>query len=836
MKCVLALSFFLAVASAGAIHGLGVVPATGHVVSTPTASQYHAQDVLGQYEYGYSGPLSSKHEARSFDGVTRGGYSYVDGHGLVQSAEYVSDPHNGFRVAATNLPVGPGVPAPAVHAAPAVAVHAAPAVAVHAAPAVAVHAAPAVAVHAAPAVAVHAAPIATYSAGPSTVHVAPGSQTSQSSVVTQDGIVSHASVGHASVGPAVSHSSVVTHAGTTSVVSPAHHVAPLAHALAHPIAHSYVNPYALSLFHPRLRRSPGFAPLALGHLPASTAPLAHGVALAAPAVHAYAAPAVHAYAAPAVHAYAAPAVHTYAAPAAVSYSSTAVVHSAPAVAVHAAPAVAVHAAPAVAVHAAPVGVASTRHHSQDVLGQYAYGYNDGVSAKEEVRTHDGVTRGAYSYVDPRGVVQSVHYAADGHGFRAAATNILRGVLAVAASDDEGPLTAEAAAAYRPREKKIRGKAERSAERAMRSLLIVLIAAVGVTTARPTILSLAPGRVIHAPLAYSALAAPASVAALPISSQYHAQDELGQYSYGYAGGPSAKSEVKTFDGVTRGGYSYVDAEGKVQSVKYVADPVNGFRVTATNLPVAPEALPVEPLRAPTPVEDTPEVAAAREAHLAAYEEARAKAEAAPEEAATEEPSQDEESEEEQTEEPMETGGSSSEEETGGVPAGLITRTAIAYNAALAPALTYRTAVVGAPISYTATVAHAPIAYHAAVATPVAAYAAAPGAAISSQYHAQDEIGQYSYGYAGGPSTKSEVKTFDGVTRGGYSYVDSEGQVQSVNYVADPLRGFRVSATNLPVAPAAPEVPVLESVQETAEVAAARAEHLAAYEEAKSRLAE
>ncbi|XP_046383577.1 uncharacterized protein LOC124154103 [Ischnura elegans] len=413
MKCVLALSFLLAAVSADAIHGVGVA---AHVVSAPTSSQYHAQDELGQYEYGYSGPLSSKHEARSFDGVTRGGYSYVDGHGLVQSAEYVSDPHNGFRVAATNLPVGPGVPAPAVHHAPAV---------VAAAPAVTVHAAPAV-VAAAPAV-VAAAPVATFHAAPSTtVHVAPGSHTSQSSVVTPDGIVSHATVGHASVGPAVAHSSVVTHAGTSSVVSaPAYHGINLAHALAHPVAHSYLNPYnpyALSLL--RKRRGLGYHGVALGHLPASTAPLVRGVALAAPAVHAYAAPAVHAYAAPAVHAYAPAAVHAYAAPAAVSYTSTSVVHSAPVVApavaaVHAAPVV----APAVAaVHAAPV--ASTRHHSQDVLGQYAYGYNDGVSAKEEVRTHDGVTRGAYSYVDPRGIVQSVHYAADGHGFRAAATNII----------------------------------------------------------------------------------------------------------------------------------------------------------------------------------------------------------------------------------------------------------------------------------------------------------------------------------------------------------------------------------------------------------------------------
>lgn len=42
----------------------------------------------------------------------------------------------------------------------------------------------------------------------------------------------------------------------------------------------------------------------------------------------------------------------------------------------------------------------------------------------------------------------------------------------------------------------------------------------------------------------------------------AQDELGQYSYGYAGGPSAKSEIKTADGITRGGYSYIDANGNL----------------------------------------------------------------------------------------------------------------------------------------------------------------------------------------------------------------------------------------------------------------------------------
>lgn len=71
------------------------------------------------------------------------GYSYVDGNGLVQSAAYVADSVNGFRLAATNLPIGPAVPAegaaviaaaPPVLAAPAV-ISAGPAV-LAAAPAV----------------------------------------------------------------------------------------------------------------------------------------------------------------------------------------------------------------------------------------------------------------------------------------------------------------------------------------------------------------------------------------------------------------------------------------------------------------------------------------------------------------------------------------------------------------------------------------------------------------------------------------------------------------------------------------------------------------------------
>merc|ERR1712241_751761 len=92
-------------------------------------NQYHAQDDFGQYNYGYSSPLSTKQELKTADGVTRGSYSYVDANGIVQTVNYLSDAL-GFRVAATNLPVHhvDAAPAPAAAAAPVVVAEEAPAV------------------------------------------------------------------------------------------------------------------------------------------------------------------------------------------------------------------------------------------------------------------------------------------------------------------------------------------------------------------------------------------------------------------------------------------------------------------------------------------------------------------------------------------------------------------------------------------------------------------------------------------------------------------------------------------------------------------------------------
>merc|ERR1711935_800390 len=117
-----------------------------------------------------------------------------------------------------------------------------------------------------------------------------------------------------------------------------------------------------------------------------------------------------------------------------------------------------------------------------------------------------------------------------------------------------------------------------------------------------------------------------------SSQFHAQDEFGQFSFGYENINSAKTETRDAFGVTRGSYQYVDANGIVQTVNYIADDINGFRVAGTNIPVAvagaqPVAPAALPLVAPVPVLETPEVAAARAEHLAAHAEAKAAVDAA-----------------------------------------------------------------------------------------------------------------------------------------------------------------------------------------------------------------
>ena len=123
-----------------------------------------------------------------------------------------------------------------------------------------------------------------------------------------------------------------------------------------------------------------------------------------------------------------------------------------------------------------------------------------------------------------------------------------------------------------------------------------------------------------------------------ASKYHAQDELGQASFGFAYPGHAASNYRDALGNQVGSYAYINAEGKEVQVSYTADH-RGFRVLSNDLPVAPVdeskapvfegKAPVFDGKAPEPVQDTPEVAAAKVEHFRLKEEAKAAAASAPE---------------------------------------------------------------------------------------------------------------------------------------------------------------------------------------------------------------
>ncbi|XP_071522770.1 uncharacterized protein [Panulirus ornatus] len=140
--------------------------------------------------------------------------------------------------------------------------------------------------------------------------------------------------------------------------------------------------------------------------------------------------------------------------------------------------------------------------------------------------------------------------------------------------------------------------------------------------------------------------------------HHSQDELGQFAFGHTSLHQAHNAVRDFTGAVQGTYTYIDADGNEVIANYIADQ-DGFRVSSNALPVAPvfegeapvapefklEApvfdleAPVFDLEAPVfdleQVEDTPEVAAAREEHFRLVEEHKAVVAAALAAAAAEE---------------------------------------------------------------------------------------------------------------------------------------------------------------------------------------------------------
>ncbi|XP_076052853.1 cuticle protein 6-like [Oratosquilla oratoria] len=89
--------------------------------------------------------------------------------------------------------------------------------------------------------------------------------------------------------------------------------------------------------------------------------------------------------------------------------------------------------------------------------------------------------------------------------------------------------------------------------------------------------------------------------------------------------------------------------------------------------------------------------------------------------------------------------------------------------------------------------------------------------SSQFHAQGDMGQFSFGHSSLDNTRSEVRLWNGQVLGHYSYIDPNGEPAITYYESGPY-GHRVLGSNrLPEAP-----------EYTKEVADARADFAKTYE--------
>merc|ERR1712223_1486242 len=105
-------------------------------------------------------------------------------------------------------------------------------------------------------------------------------------------------------------------------------------------------------------------------------------------------------------------------------------------------------------------------------------------------------------------------------------------------------------------------------------------------------------------------------------------------------------------------------------------------------------------------------------------------------------------------------------------------------------------LSAPLTYGAAsfgyrTAPAPVVTVKAAPTPVVTVNAAPAPvnqATSTQFHAQDEFGNFQYGYSNINSQKHETGNIHTGVSGSYSYTDAHGIGRTINYVADGL-GFR-----------------------------------------------
>merc|ERR1712168_193072 len=174
-------------------------------------------------------------------------------------------------------------------------------------------------------------------------------------------------------------------------------------------------------------------------------------------------------------------------------------------------------------------------------------------------------RGHYVVKDGYGLNRRVDYVADGLGFRATGAGLIKRE-ADAEAFYGSPLATTYASAFAP---------------AIAAPAVRTIAAPAVATVRTVAPAVAAAPVIAqpAPVTYASTASVKAVPAAVHAQQYHAQDEFGNYQYGYDNPNSQKNEAGNALTGVKGHYVVKNAFGGVRRYDYVADGA-GFRAHRT----------------------------------------------------------------------------------------------------------------------------------------------------------------------------------------------------------------------------------------------------------------
>ncbi|XP_052565841.1 uncharacterized protein LOC120412572 [Culex pipiens pallens] len=879
MKAFVVVASLLAVASASttilaAPRWYGYAPAaTYYAAPAELSSQYHAQDSLGQYSYGYNGGLSAKAETKSFDGVTRGSYSYLDAENKLQTVSYTADALNGFRAQASNLPQAPVetrvAPAPVQDTPEVAKARADHLVAVEEAKVRNANAASsdesAIIVSAAPAAVAPIAPIvpqiATYAA-PIALAPASGFAYSHSTVNLKPEVYAAAPAPVATIAAAPASFAYQTYSAAAPALYNTWSQAPA-------YAYSYGAPafYAANTAAvplpvqdtPEVMQAKAEHFAAVAEAKARNLQLRYGSITSTWPTDLLQVAGLGLSDSSEVFGLS---LHDFRGVLNGQGNGSGVggVESRSTVAVS----VSWGLAPGVVEGrgSSGVGLVSERGRSGSNGGDWSWG--GGVHFRLQVNGRVRVGKsGSWGQSNWGGIGGdlgdnwrnwgngswgSTHNDSAliaGSGVGVAHLSFLNsdqmvstglgdfgGVLNWGGSHTSldrslgqvaglGAESVEGISGVRDSLQLVLGVqvAVRSAGHSVERLVImkvfiVVSSLLAVAFAAPQLLTQRVYAAVPAVTTY--VAAPAEV-----SSQFHAQDGLGQYTYGYNGGLSAKTEAKSLDGVTRGAYHYLDAENKLQTVTYTADAVNGFRAEASNMPVAP----VETRVAPEPVQDTPEVMQAKAEHMSAVEDAKVRLAAA---------------EKEETAEIVESA------EPAPIPAipaiaPITTYSAVAAPIALAPAsgFAYQTSSVA--------LKNEPLAYTTYTAAPV------PAAAVEIKTPASFSYSTYSQSapataiqYAAAPFVQAlPAATTYALNVQAPAYTYSYGApafYTTTNQLATPVT-FAARALPAPVpagAETAAEVvetaALPEPVQDTPEVAQAKAEFLQTFEQVKARNAQ